>query len=157
MDGPWLDMAAYPNLPSEQAAEERVLETLRTVLRAPEVTPPSADAWDRAVQAAVVGRAPGHDHEAVAHDGAGHGADSHGTDSHGTDSHGTDSHGDDGHGDDGHFGAGVDEAGGAAADWQTGWPGPHEGGQPGGLVVGGTHEDGQPDTSHDPHEGGGHW
>jgi hypothetical protein len=55
VNGPWLDMSAYPNLPPDDAVDERALDTLRTVLRAPEVTPPPADAWDRAVQEAVTG------------------------------------------------------------------------------------------------------
>jgi hypothetical protein len=143
VNGPWLDMSAYPNLPPEDAVEGRVLDTLRTVLRAPEVTPPSPDAWDRAVQAAVAGRPPGHDHQAVAHDGLGHDATGHGGDD-------TDTAGHDGTG---HVSAGGEEEGTAAEGWQTGW----HGGQAGGLETGGTYEDGRPGDAHDPHNGGDHW
>lgn len=138
---PWLDMSVYANLPPEDAVDERVLDTLRTVLRAPEVTPPPADAWDRAVHTAVTGGQAGPEHDAAAGHGVSHQG---GQDAAGHDAPG---HGDPGHGDPGHDGHAQED----------GWPAGHEAGSGalGGQGVLGGPGDG-PD-SHGPHDAGSHW
>lgn len=104
MNGPWLDMSAYPNLPPDDAVEVRVLDTLRAVLRAPEVTPLRPDAWSHAVDEAVTGEPARHDHDPAADGGFGPEAR--------------------------HEGLryeGEHETGG----WESGWPGGHDAAQDG--------------------------
>jgi hypothetical protein len=65
-------MSVYPNLPPDDAVDGRVLDTIRTVLRAPEVTPAPAGGWDRVVHEAVTGGHAAGDHDVVAQEASTH-------------------------------------------------------------------------------------
>jgi hypothetical protein len=66
VDGPWLDMSAYPNLAPDDAVPAGVLGVLRDVLRAPEVAPLHPDVWHDVLHATLNPAA--HDADVPAYD-----------------------------------------------------------------------------------------
>lgn len=133
MNEPWLDMSAYPSLPPDDAVDGRVLDMLHAVLRAPEVTPLSPDAWSRALREAVTGGRAGHDHDPAPDGSLGHETVPEGSGPGGE-------HRDFGHDDPAHQGG-----------WGSDWPGGHSVGQDS------LNEHGDWSGQHDSENGGGHW